>query len=65
MQYACALLQNTHMVKQTEAFWQAIENLGWPWELTGTQQILVLLQGADMGPSQEEDSTIKENYSNH
>lgn len=55
MKCACALLQNTYIAKLTEAFWQAIENLGWPWQLTGTQQTLVLLQGADMDPSQEAD----------
>ena len=53
MQYECTSLQKTSMAKQTVAFWQAIENLGWPWQLTGTQQLLPLLQGAGMGPSQE------------
>lgn len=53
MQYECTLLQNISLAKQNEAFWQAIENIGCPWQLTGTQQLSALLQGADMGPSQE------------
>lgn len=55
MPYECTLLQNTSMAKKTEALWQAIENVVWPWQLTGTRQLLDLLQGADVDASQEAD----------